>query len=292
MWSLERKRRKVGRPNLWQWLTQKFKLEIYKEDELRDVVTRSVTRLDGFVLFLVLVAVVSVLAVMVYRNSPSQRRQADRDYLLHQQMVSDVLRIDSINEIVSMRDNYIRGIQDILLGRINADSVRSIDSVSVVDPNLQIEPSDIEKEFVSRYEEQEKYNVTSQAPVASEVQTRNLFRPTRGTISGPFDAQNRHYGVDIAANPNESVISVMDGTVITSNYTAEYGFQICIHHPGDMVSVYRYCNSLLKKEGDKVKGGDVIALVGNTQAGQASSHLHFELWYEGQPVDPAKYIVF
>ena len=49
---------------------------------------------------------------------------------------------------------------------------------------------------------------------------------------------------------------------------------------------------VLKKEGDKVKAGDVVALVGTTSSNYSSSHLHFELWYEGQALDPQKYIVF
>ena len=83
-------------------------------------------------------------------------------------------------------------------------------------------------------------------------------------MSSNFDLENRHYGVDIAANPNESVLATLDGTVILSTYTAETGYVIQIQHGQDFVSVYKHCGSLLKKEGDPVKGGEAIALVGNT----------------------------
>ena len=51
-------------------------------------------------------------------------------------------------------------------------------------------------------------------------------------------------------------------------------------------------DKLLKKEGDRVKGGEAIALVGNSGTLSTGPHLHFELWYKGHPVNPEKYIVF
>lgn len=103
---------------------------------------------------------------------------------------------------------------------------------------------------------------------------------------------NKHYGVDIAANPNESILATLDGTVILSTYTAETGYVIQIQHGQDFVSVYKHCGSLLKKEGDTVKGGEAIALVGNTGEKTTGSHLHFELWNKGRAINPSKYIVF
>ncbi|BDW79744.1 hypothetical protein BFINE_55390 [Bacteroides finegoldii DSM 17565] len=73
-------------------------------------------------------------------------------------------------------------------------------------------------------------------------------------VSDRFDAKKKHYGTDIAANPNESVLATMDGTVILSTYTAETGYLIGVQHSQDLISVYKHCGSLLKKEGDRVKG--------------------------------------
>ena len=111
-------------------------------------------------------------------------------------------------------------------------------------------------------------------------------------VSDHFNAEKKHYGTDIAANPNESVLATMDGTVILSTYTAETGYLIGVQHNQDLISIYKHCGSLLKKEGERVKGGEALALVGNSGPLSTGPHMHFELWYKGHPVNPEKYIVF
>ena len=289
--SLDRKRKRAAKKSLRQNLTHRFRMQVIDEDELRELRSFRFSKLGITLLMLLLVCVVAVLSVLAYRYSPFYKHEVEKDYLVRQQMVNDMLRLDSLENVLSIQQNYIRNMQDVFLGKVSADSMPSLDTLVTAGSRLLEERSEVEDAFVAEYEEQEKYNVTS-STVVSDVQNRNLFRPTTGMVSGPFDPQNRHYGVDVAANPNESIVAVTDGTVLSSNYTAEDGYMISIYHTGDMISVYKYCSSLLKKEGDRVKAGEVIALVGTANSAYSSSHLHFELWYEGQPLDPEKYIVF
>jgi murein DD-endopeptidase MepM/ murein hydrolase activator NlpD len=111
-------------------------------------------------------------------------------------------------------------------------------------------------------------------------------------ISAGFDAEKGHYGLDIVSNPNESVLAVLDGTVLMATYTADSGYIIAVLHGQDMVSVYKHCGVLLKKQGDTVKAGEDIALVGKSGEKASGNHLHFELWSRGHALDPSKYIVF
>ena len=148
-----------------------------------------------------------------------------------------------------------------------------------------------EEEFQRQYEEREKYNLTT----LSRVDASGLifYRPVRGMVSGHFDLRTKHFGTDIAANPNESILAVMDGTVVLSSYTAETGHLLVVQHNQELVSVYKHCGSLLKREGDQVKGGDVVALVGEESGAESGSpYIHFELWHKGIPINPGKYIVF
>ena len=182
-------------------------------------------------------------------------------------------------------------IQDIFSGKIKVDTVQSIDSLTNMRADSLMERTQREEEFRRQYEETEKYNLTS---IAEDKGVDGLIfhRPTRGMLTSHFDPNNRHYGVDIAATPNESVLAALDGTVILSTYTAETGYLIEVQHGQDFITVYKHCGSLLKKEGDEVKGGEAIALVGNTGTLTTEPHLHFELWRKGRAVNPEKYIVF
>lgn len=67
-------------------------------------------------------------------------------------------------------------------------------------------------------------------------------------VSDHFNTDKKHFGTDIAANPNESVLATMDGTVFLSTYTAETGYVIGVQHSQDFVSIYKHCGSLLKKK--------------------------------------------
>jgi len=65
-----------------------------------------------------------------------------------------------------------------------------------------------------------------------------------------------------------------------------------IQHTENLISVYKHNSALLKKEGDFVKAGEVIAIIGETGELTTGPHLHFELWYNGSAVNPRDYMVF
>ncbi|MCK5776626.1 MAG: M23 family metallopeptidase, partial [Bacteroidales bacterium] len=60
----------------------------------------------------------------------------------------------------------------------------------------------------------------------------------------------------------------------------------------NMISVYKHNSSLLKKAGEYINAGDLIAIIGNSGELSSGPHLHFELWVNGTAVDPMKYISF
>jgi murein DD-endopeptidase MepM/ murein hydrolase activator NlpD len=72
----------------------------------------------------------------------------------------------------------------------------------------------------------------------------------------------------------------------------ESGNTIQVQHSSNMVSVYKHNSTLLKKEGETVKAGEAIALVGSSGENSTGPHLHFELWHNGNAVNPADYINF
>lgn len=119
-----------------------------------------------------------------------------------------------------------------------------------------------------------------------------LMPPVSGVIASGFDPSTDHIGVDILAPRDTPVKAIWDGHVITADWTLETGYTIGIQHSNDIVSFYKHNATLLKRAGAFVRAGEAIAIVGNTGKLTTGPHLHFELWVQGRPVDPARYIDF
>lgn len=282
---------KNKRKAFWRNLKFKYKLTITNENTLEEVVGIHVSKLNGVSVLLLTVTVIFLVAATIIAFTPL------RNYLpgymnseVREQVVNNALRADSLQNALDRHRLYVMNIQDILRGEVKVDTVHSIDSLTVARSEELMERTKQEEEFRKQYEEQERYNLTAMPDMGiSEI---IFHRPTRGMVSSVFDANKKHFGVDIAATPNESVLATLDGTVILSTYTAETGYVIQVQHSRDFVSIYKHCGSLLKKVGDTVKAGEAIALVGNTGEKTTGPHLHFELWNKGRAIDPSKYIVF
>ena len=269
---VKNKKNKKRSKAFWNNIKFKYKLTIINENTLEEVVGLRVSKLNGISVLLSVLTVLFLIAAVIIAFTPL------RNYLpgymnseIRAQVVENALRVDSLQQLVNRQNLYIMNIQDIFQGKIKADTIQSMDSLTNMREDSLMERTDREAEFRKQYEETEKYNLTS-ITSRPEVDGLIFYRPTRGMISSTFNADKRHFGTDIAASPGESVLATLDGTVILSAYTAETGYVIQVQHNQDFVSVYKHCGSLLKREGDTVKGGEAIALVGST--GQLTTGPH------------------
>ena len=283
---------KNKRKAFWKNFKFKYKLTITNENTLEEIVGIHVSKLNGVSVLLSAVTVIFLIASLIIVFTPL------RNYLpgymnteVREQVVTNALRADSLQWLMERQRMYIMNIQDIISGNVKTDSIHSIDSLTVVRSEELMERTQAEDEFRKQYEETERYNLTTidNAPTVTGL---IFVRPTRGMLSSTFDANQKHFGIDIAASPNESVLATLDGTVILATYTADTGYVIQVQHSQNLVSVYKHCGSLLKRVGDTVKAGEAIALVGNTGEKTTGPHLHFEIWNRGRALDPSKYIVF
>lgn len=120
----------------------------------------------------------------------------------------------------------------------------------------------------------------------------HFFNPITGLISKPFKLDEGHYGIDIVSEKNEAVKATLNGKVVFSAWTSETGHVIAVQHSNDLISIYKHNSVVLKKEGDLVKAGEVIAIVGNSGEFTTGPHLHFEIWFNGAPLDPTEMMKF
>lgn len=276
----------------WENIKFKYKLTLTDENSLEEVGSICFTKLNGILLIAVILIVLFTLASLMIAYTPL------RNYLpgymnseIRSQVVNNTLKVDSLIEVANRQNLYIMNIQDIFAGNIKADTIQSIDSLTTIRKDSLIDRSEREMAFRREYEEREKYNLSSLGQ-RSEMAGVHFHRPTQGIITNHFDAEKQHLGTDIAAQNGESVVATLDGTIIMSTYTADTGYVIMIQHNQDLLSVYKHCSLLLKKQGDNVKAGEAIALVGNSGTLANNTHLHFELWREGKAFNPETVIAF
>lgn len=281
-----------GRKAFWHNIKFKYKLTIINENTLEEVVGIHVSKLNGLSVLLSACTVIFLIAAAIIAFTPL------RNYLpgymnseVRSQIVANALRADSLQAALERQSRYVMNIQDILSGQVKADTVQSIDSLTNLRAEKLMERSKKEEEFRKQYEEKERYNLTAVTDVR-DAAGLIFYRPLRGVMSAGFNPEKRHFGIDLTASPNESILAALDGTVIMAAYTAEWGYVIQIQHPQNFISVYKHCGSLMKREGEQVKGGEVIALVGKSTEDGDQAHLHFELWHRGNPTNPEKYVVF
>lgn len=114
--------------------------------------------------------------------------------------------------------------------------------------------------------------------------------PAKGKVVRGFSLnENGNKGIDIAGNRGQNVMSAADGQVVYSGSALRgYGKLIIVNHDNEYLSAYAHNDSLLVKEGQKVKRGQVIAKMGSTDS--SSVQLHFEIRYKGKSVNPLGYL--
>jgi murein DD-endopeptidase MepM/ murein hydrolase activator NlpD len=131
----------------------------------------------------------------------------------------------------------------------------------------------------------------------SVFETYPTFLPVEGLISKDFDKSDfneslskyKHYGIDIAAKKGSVIRAAGSGIIIFSGWNTDLGNLLIIYHGKGLFTYYAHNMRLLKENG-KVKKGEPIALLGSSGKTSTDPHLHFEIWRDGEPVDPHEYI--
>ncbi|MBD8389564.1 peptidoglycan DD-metalloendopeptidase family protein [Dysgonomonas sp. BGC7] len=136
------------------------------------------------------------------------------------------------------------------------------------------------------------YRSIENIPDTFKVNLANFTIPTTGYITSNFGPRRRrmHYGIDLKVQTGDTIYAAFDGKVRVKQYERRgYGYYLTLRHPNGLETVYGHLSRFLVEEDDVVKSGDPIALGGNTGR-STGSHLHFEIRFLGNPINPT-YIV-
>ncbi|MDR2041473.1 MAG: M23 family metallopeptidase [Tannerella sp.] len=279
--------------SFWKRVRLKYKLSFFNESTLEEVWSFRLSQLSAFTtvgLFAVLLIVVTALVII---------KTPIRNYLpgyldaeVRNEIILNALKVDSLEILVQTQAQYLTNITDILTGRMTVDSVHRSDSAAFITANYDMPRSENEEHFVSAFEEEEKYNLTVLNTNPTVTEDVFFHKPVNGMISSRYNAEIRHYGVDLVAGLRESVLATLEGVVVYTGYDPRYGNVIELQHKNGFVSIYKHNELLLKETGDRVVAGEAIAIIGNTGNLSTGPHLHFELWNKGYPVNPEEYIAF
>lgn len=291
--TLKKRKKKQGFKSFWSRVRFKYKLTFINEDTLEEVWTFRLSQLSAFAVLLVFAfALVSVTAFIIIKTPIRNYLPGYLDVEVRKEIVQNALRADSLERMLEIQHVYLENVARIIGGEVPLDSIRRIDSLARVDADFEILRGEAEQAFVAQYEEEEKYSLTALNPNPVFTEQAFFYKPVDGVVSSHYQTDIRHFGVDIAASPSESVLATLDGTVVYAGYDPQHGNVIQLQHRNGLVSIYKHNEALLKEPGDHVVAGEAIALVGNTGTLSTGPHLHFELWYKGVPVNPEEYIAF
>ena len=274
-------------------LLHKYRLVILNEDTFEERLSFKLTRLNVFVLTMLSAIFLIAGTTLLIAFTPL------REYIpgysstaLKKQAVKLSYQTDSLQKIIEVNERYYTSIKKVLQGEMspvdfNRDSIIEAAKNDITQRDLQ--PSKEDSLLREKVDKEDKFNLFESA---TSVSNFVLFPPVIGTITEPYNADEKHYAIDIAVAKDTPIKSTADGTVIFAEWTAGTGYVIIIEHSYGLISVYKHNASLTKNQGDLVKAGEVIATAGNTGDLTTGPHLHFELWSDGYPINPNNFIEF
>jgi murein DD-endopeptidase MepM/ murein hydrolase activator NlpD len=134
-----------------------------------------------------------------------------------------------------------------------------------------------------------KGNLFDTIPVCRPVFVNAAVSQPFGKVNDPFTNKTKwHYGIDYAASQGIAVITTAAGQVVRAETDAVWGKRVIIRHGRGLSTKYAHLGSVVVRRGQKVERGEVIGTIGIS--GLATGpHVHYELWYNGHPVNPEEY---
>jgi len=285
--------------SLYKKLRNKYRLSVFNEQTYEEVMGMRLSRLKVFTFvgvssILLIVLVTLLIAFTGLREYiPGYPTGNERRLIVRNAQLVDSLLLE-----IERRDRFFNDIKAIVNGEIPQgalpDDVIDNENEVKLKQKVQFNRSVDDSLFRIQVEMEDKFNLTSGNTTGSKfrLEQTSFFSPLKGVIVNKFGGSRGHYGVDIVAGPGARVSSILDGTVFFAEWTVETGYVIGIQHANNLASFYKHNSLLLKKEGDRVKAGEAIANVGNSGEFTTGPHLHFELWYNGVPLNPEEYIDF
>ena len=296
--------KKLRRPSLrnvsLKKLNRKYDFLMSHDESGRPILNFKLNLLNLILVIIGIALLLIIVTIFIIAFTPLREYiPGYTDTSLNREVYELNLRADSIERELQKKEVYFENLKRVIEGYdFAADSALALQSIYEPLPKEVLDTITLKKSVQdsllrAEFEAQNQYNLFGPdylPPTKPSSLVKNFFVPLTGSVINMFNPENGHFGVDIATDGDQIINATYDGTVVFSTWSINNGYCIGIQHPDSYFSVYKHNATLLKKEGDYVKAGEAIAILGRSGDQQEIEHLHFELWHNGIAVNPADYM--
>ena len=274
-----------------QRLLNKYRLVILNEATYEERLSYKLSGLNVFLLasLLSLVIILSTISLIAFTSIKEYIPGYDST-ALRTNAINNIEALDSLTLVIEKNQDYITSIGAVITGEATKKEIQKEgERVRLEASKLELKTKKEDSILRRIVEQEDRFNLLESASKKVEFV---LFSPLYGKVTARFDFGIKHFGTDIAVPLKSPVKSVANGTVVFAEWTLQTGHVVIIEHSFGLTSIYKHNDSGLVSQGEIVESGQVIALSGNTGELSTGPHLHFELWRDGNPVDPEDYVIF
>ncbi|MES2140947.1 MAG: M23 family metallopeptidase [Bacteroidota bacterium] len=277
-----------------QRLRNRYRLVVMNDDTFEEKLSLQLTPLSLFILVgSVTIVMVMIVTSLIAFTPLREYIPGYADTGVRRNLVRLTFKSDSLEKSMIAQNAFMANISNVLRGDIKLDTTQNQPDKNKEYNKLKMSASKNEEELRKNIESQDQYSLAYETGANKNGITNfSFFTPLKGMVSSSFKTNEQHFGIDIVGPENEAIKTTLDGTVVIATWSSETGYTITVQHSNNLISVYKHNSVLLKKIGDYVKAGEAIAIIGNSGEQTTGPHLHFELWYNGNAIDPQDYMVF
>ena len=266
-------------------LTKKYRLAILNDGTFEERIVIKITPL----LVISIILVFGFLVILSSFGIINSFKEDGNTTQKTQDIIKNYRTVDSLKLRIEKTDLYVENLKIILSGGvIGGDSNVDFKNIDIIEENINLEKTKNDDLFRIKMERKSHGDYISN----SYNNTVCFFTPLSGTFTEKYNVGKNHFGIDLVSVEGSIINSIADGVVVINNWTKETGFVIGVQHSDGFLSFYKHNSKILKNVGDYVKSGEGISVIGNSGELSSGPHLHFELWKNGESVNPENYIVF
>jgi murein DD-endopeptidase MepM/ murein hydrolase activator NlpD len=271
-----------------------YRLVVMNDDTFEENFSLRLTPLGLLILIGSVTIVMTMLVISLIAFTPLREYiPGYADVGMRRKLNTLSIKADSLEDVLIQRNLFTDNLNNVLRGNIKTDSAQNRPDKTKEYAKLKINASVNELSLQKNIEAQDKYSLAyGTESNKSGISNFFFFTPIKGLVSASFKSKELHFGIDIVGPENEAIKTTLDGTVIMATWSSETGYVVAVQHSNNLISIYKHNSVLLKKVGDYVKAGEPIAIIGNSGEQTTGPHLHFELWYNGNPINPQDYMLF